>query len=924
MILLCALLAADIASLQASVRKNPGSARLVTDLGYAYAKEGQSKEAEQNYRRAIELDPKRYYAYVNLADLIIAAPDRFERAGEVLQLLDRGLASIPAKARTLVILRIADLERAAGRTAQARARLLALPPLNADQRRRVRDLQDRIADEERAQALLDWPEPARTAAQEKALGDAERLDARGALAAAEALSAELPAWRAPRRLRARSLESLGRADEEARELRVLTQLSPSDAFAWRRLGEILAQQGGFVETDRADEALRQALSLEPSWIELWLLRARVALRQGRAQDALKELERYEQSGGRDAEAPKLTALARAQPERNQAPSALPAPREPSAQARALVAQASAPDVTPEAARSLLSLALADSPADIEAAASLVALGGVVPEATVQALQSDGAGLLELAAQVRRAGAPAAVVAPWVDRAVHLGNGEALLFRARLAAEPRAALQDLLAYAASRDPQHLDEARALRMQLEAPREDLKNLLARLRLNEDRPDAALAALGGKCDPGSPQSLALGAVHEYAGDLPAAAACYRAAAPAPEALKRLSLLGERIPLPQAAAELKLAEQRGVPAASWALARIDLDAGREAQALPRLTHFLETAAGDPSLVQARTAQAAILRKASEAAEARLRKRVALGLLAGALVIAVLAFFWSGSTVSSALRRAPRFFPAVARAVGEVRHDVLKHRASALSMVAEPGVNREEIARALLSPEPASQAVLRQYQALRKAARAQGVRLRRASREPVFGPLLRDLAQAERLVAKGSLADLRELDLRLREQHTAQLAGLLKLGPRTRIDAGAVSSWIRDVEAEARRGNAPWRPPSILLQNMQVDFPVERTALQAIFANLLRNAQAAAAGSEVIVRLFEERDAAGRNLTVMLVGDCAEGGVTLAGIEQRESGRGLALVRDLTREWQGHLVVRGEEPPWKKAVGACFPALPA
>jgi signal transduction histidine kinase len=62
----------------------------------------------------------------------------------------------------------------------------------------------------------------------------------------------------------------------------------------------------------------------------------------------------------------------------------------------------------------------------------------------------------------------------------------------------------------------------------------------------------------------------------------------------------------------------------------------------------------------------------------------------------------------------------------------------------------------------------------------------------------------------------------------------------------------------------------------------------------------------------------------VLLVGDSAENTVSLEAIEQRESGRGLALVRDLTREWQGHLVVRTEEPPWKKAVGACFPAPPA
>jgi tetratricopeptide (TPR) repeat protein len=947
-ILLCLLLAAGAAeqglalpragkdaeaaaSLQVALRKEPRNATFANELGFAYSRLGQAKDAEHYYRLAIDLQPSRVYAYANLADLLAAAPDRFDRADEALKLFERGLAAAPQKGRPSLAIHVADFERAAGRTAQAQARLAALTQLTADQRRRVRELQDRIADEERARALLDWPEPARSAAQEAALGRAEELlqsgDPRGALSAAEALSPELPAWRGPRRVRARALEMLGRADEEARELRVLTQLSPSDAFAWRRLGEILAQQGGFVETDRADEALRQALSLQPSWIELWLLRARVALRQGRAQDALKEMQRYALAGGHDVEAGRLEALAHAQPERSQVPSALPATREPSAQARALVAQASAPDVTPETARSLLQQALADSPAGIEAAAALVALGGVVPEATVQVLQNDGAGLLELAMRTRRSGASPAMIAPWVDRAVQLGVAEALLFRARLRTQPEEALQDLLAYTASREPQHLDEARALRALLESPRrEDLAGLLARLRLNEDRPEAALAALGGKCDKtaGEARQLALGAVHEYAGELAAAVDCYRAAAPAAEALQRLARLGERVTLPQSAAELRAAEQQGVPQASWALARIDLDAGREALALPRLSHFIETAsADDAGLPQARAARAGILQKANDAAQARLRKRAALASLGAALLLAVLAFFWSGSTVEATLRRAPRVFPSVARAVGEVRHDILKHRASALSMVAEPGARREDIARALLSPEPASRAVLRQYQALQKAALAQGVRLRRAAREPVFGPLLRDLIRAEKLLESGSNAELLQLDRRLRAEHTARLAALLKLGPRTRIDAGAVSGWIRDVEAEVRRGGAPWRAPSILLQK-EVEFPVERGALQAIFANLLRNAQAATTGGEVIVRLGEERDAAGRNLTVLLVGDSAQGGVSLESIERRESGRGLALVRDLTREWQGHLVVRAEEPPWKKAVGACFPAPPA
>jgi hypothetical protein len=913
---------------------------------------GTAKEAERKYRAAIQLAPTRWHAYASLADLLATSPDRFERADEILKLLDKGLATVPPKGRANLLLHVADFERAVGRGEKAKARLAGLTDPTSEQRRRMREILDRIADEEKARALADWPEPARTPQQEEALDRAVALltgkDASAALGMAEALSADLPAWRAPRKLRAQALQALGRVDEEARELRVVTQLAPSDAQAWRRLGEILAEQGGLVEAGRADEALRRALALEPSWIELWLLRARVALRQGRAQDSLRELSRYASSGGKDGEAARLEALARAQPERSQAPSALPVAREPSAQARVLLAQASAPDLPPEAARDLVQRALADSPAYVEAAAALVALGGAVPDATVQALQDDGAGLLDLAAQAQRAGAAAAVIAPWLDRAAVLGNAEALLFRARLrlqqgnadvresaasrgeesAASRGEALQDLIAYASSPEPRHLDEARALRAQIEQPaREDDAALVARLRLTEDLPEAALAALGGKCarSAGEARLVALGEAHEYAGEPAAAADCYRAAAPAPEALRRLARLGERVPLPQAVSELRAAESGGVAAASWALARLDLDAGRESEALPRLSRFLETAApDDPGLPQARIAKAGIVRKAAAAESARLRRRAAVGLSAAALLLGLLAFFWSGRTVESALRRAPRLFPAVARAVGEVRHDILKHRASALSMAGEPSASRADIARALLSPEPASRAVARQYQALRKSALAQGVRLRRISREPVFGPLVRDLARAERLVASAPPEELAVLDRRLREEHPARLATLLKLGPRTRVDAGAVSGWIRDVEAEARHGGTPWQPPSILLQNMEVEFPVERAALQAIFANLLRNAQAAAPGGQVIVRLGEERDAAGRNLTVLLVGDSAQGGVSLESIERRESGRGLALVRDLTREWQGHLVVRGEEPPWKKAVGACFPAPPA
>ena len=75
-----------------------------------------------------------------------------------------------------------------------------------------------------------------------------------------------------------------------------------------------------------------------------------------------------------------------------------------------------------------------------------------------------------------------------------------------------------------------------------------------------------------------------------------------------------------------------------------------------------------------------------------------------------------------------------------------------------------------------------------------------------------------------------------------------------------------------------------------------------------------------VLVRVGEERDATGRRLLILLVGDSARGELTLETVEQRESGRGLSILRDLLHEWRGHLVVRPENAPWKKGVGACFP----
>jgi signal transduction histidine kinase len=105
----------------------------------------------------------------------------------------------------------------------------------------------------------------------------------------------------------------------------------------------------------------------------------------------------------------------------------------------------------------------------------------------------------------------------------------------------------------------------------------------------------------------------------------------------------------------------------------------------------------------------------------------------------------------------------------------------------------------------------------------------------------------------------------------------------------------------------------------------VDEDALFTVVANLLRNAAAAVAdapATQLLVRVEREADVTGRQLVTVLVADSAPRIVTLAEIEERDGQRGLGLVRDITRRWGGHLVVRREAAPLVKAIGACFPGV--
>ena len=299
-----------------------------------------------------------------------------------------------------------------------------------------------------------------------------------------------------------------------------------------------------------------------------------------------------------------------------------------------------------------------------------------------------------------------------------------------------------------------------------------------------------------------------------------------------------------------------------------------------------------------------------------------------GALALALLARRrWHGRTLEAALRRRPALFPEVARAVGELRHDVLKHRAGVIGAVADPqvpaGGDRARAHRA--APD------LRGGRRDLRTPRAGGARRRRAvaataraSRSSARSAAIWPAPSiSPRALPRDGREELGDIDRRLRGAHADALDALLQMGPRTRLDAAMLSRWISGVEAETRQAGRGWTAPGLSLADLDLDFPVEVDALAAVFGNLLRNAVAAVAGvsgPRVVVRADRERDVTGRQWVTLFVADSAPAPLTLESIEARESGRGLAIVRDLVRAWRGHLVVRPEPSPLAKLVGASFP----
>ena len=826
----------------------------------------------------IDKDPRRYYAYVNLADLLAersralgaARRDRrlsregarraegrpqgaLQPAAAASRASSAPSGAPPRRARGCSRSWRPDAAAALARAAQARAR-----PARRDRARRARARAGGLA-RARAEAAS-WPR----AEVERALdAGARRRPTRRASGASAERHGALPA-------RARA-GGAGRVDEAMRDLEIAVNLAPSNAEAWRALGRLLAAHGGALELDRADEALRQALTLEPAWSDLRELRAQIARRRAVVARARRRRERRRPRSTRARSLPtgrgvdrrrrsdrhgarsRRTGAGRLARLRGRGGVALRARR-----ARCRRRPSTRSTTTARGCgrwpTACASWARAARPQDRGREAA--------PRPTATRWSARGS------------------IAPssWTCRR----RGSRGRRPARRRAIATGALADLVAYVAREpDPEHLAEARALRAGLaEADRRSARRnddarlapqLLARIRLIEDRPDAALRALGGTCTPGAAAGppawrSAWSTSTPIAGPRPRG--CYELAG-AGRRPRRAGPAGapRRPPARRAScapADRALLERGGrrtdVAAACWALARLD-GCGRHAQdgagagpharrrwPCPRRRR---DAAGRP------TAGSRPPRRASEAPQScapprsarrvrrrRLRRR-------GRRWRCRARRCWLADAAGAAgpsRRRcagAPRSSPRSARAVAELRHDVLKHRAGVLGAVADPQVPRATRSRrALTEPRPTSVVVAGDLRPAGAGGAGRGRRrCGRSAREPVFGALVRDLARAERCWPRarrrGGRDELAARSIAACAARTPTRSTRCCRWARAPASTPAtLSRWIAARRGGRRAARAAAGPrPACRWPIWISTFPSSATRWRPIFANLLRNA---------------------------------------------------------------------------------------
>ena len=808
---------------------DPANAAIATDYGFALAGSAGGPRRSKVLRGAIDKDPKRFYAYVNLADLWATDPARWERRDAAVAFLEKGLDALKddRKGRFNLLLGLAGFERAIGRTAAARARLAPL-----------------LAPEARAAVARAAQAGARSARRDRA----RRAGARARGLAGPAIA---PGDLAPARARR---SGRGRAPARGAARRSIRWSRRAPSWARARIARAAGARGAPGASTRRCATSRSPSNLAPSNAR-GLARARAAARRARRRAGAGPRRRGAQAGahaGAGLVRSPRAARAHRPPPRGRQPAGARAPPAP--------ARRSAPARSTRRRRSgSISAIRRASGAIVSRRRSPTRPGSSRPPCRCTRSPArcrrrpptrspnDGPGLWALASGVRKLGkaeqgaAPDSTATPDDARARRLDRSRGRARRAGGALRAGGvAGGERRSRGRARGSHRLRRARARapstwpRRRRCAPGSATAPGRAARRARRPRcsrasacsrtgPTPPCARSGGTCTAELPPDrlIALGAGPRVRRP-PRARRAPATSWAATRRCARLARLDARLP----DAELRAADRRPLARGRRARHR----RGRVGARPPGGARGRRGDGARPDRARAgagrperhrrgrldprgarRRASASPTRAAARRARARIAagapRSAALALAAAGADGLRAAGAGAAGRVAAALRRRPGLYPEVGRAVGELRHDVLKHRAGVLGLGRRRRTpTRAEIARALSRAAADLDRCGRDLRpARRRRARRRRPTLRPLAREPVFGALARDLARAEALLARPRRAPTTgpsccAIDERLRGAHADALGDLLHLGPRTRLDAAALSTWIAAVEAAARR----------------------------------------------------------------------------------------------------------------------------
>jgi len=96
-----------------------------------------------------------------------------------------------------------------------------------------------------------------------------------------------------------------------------------------------------------------------------------------------------------------------------------------------------------------------------------------------------------------------------------------------------------------------------------------------------------------------------------------------------------------------------------------------------------------------------------------------------------------------------------------------------------------------------------------------------------------------------GARGGKKAYDARLRGEHAEALATLLRLGPRTRLDAAKLSGWIASVEASVRQAGRPWTAPGLALADLDLDATAKGPAIRVRYIELVKRCHPDANGGD-------------------------------------------------------------------------------